>query len=295
MSAEAAAADSPCPIGCVMARISIELSDFAPLVRDVANRRQPLLATTFSHGPRLLQVQLDVTLHALEAIESAGPITVQSQVEPGASWLHFQAEVPKLMLRFPCTLKRGTMFIKDGDWPLEVSFHGRITGRIHLIGGPTVEPPAPAAARRVQVKFEHFQLRCPAFPDWLDKPLRPILERTLASIIAEMIPVELRRPFIAQMSETAVSQAVREPRRLSARDEALAPYRTGGLYWSAYYLSYGLSMPFAWLAHKLSFTTPWGAGLRDGASSASEAAEQTAERWHVSRRPSESVPLTNLP
>src|SRR5262245_15989843 len=178
-----------------MARVYFELSDFAPLVQEIANRRRPLLSESISHGPRLMQVHLDITLHALEAIESDGPITVASVFQPGETWILFSAEVPRLNLKFPCTLKRGTLLIKDGDWPLEVNFQCSITGQIHLVGGPGDEPIATASQRRVQVAFKNFQLRCLAFPHWLAHPMQRILERMLESIIGEMIPAELRRPF----------------------------------------------------------------------------------------------------
>jgi hypothetical protein len=259
-----------------MARVLFELSDFAPLVHEIAKRRRPLLATTFSHGPRLLQVHLDVTLHALDTIESDGPITVESEFQPGEKWLDFKAVVPRMNLKIPCTLKRGTLLIKDGDWPLEVSFQCSIAGQIHLIGGPGDEPLATASERRIQVEFKNFELRCPAFPHWLVRPMQPILERMLETIIGEIVPVEVRRPLTGSrrvapgmQTATVVEQwpACRQPRK------------SGAIYKSAYYLGYGLTIPAAWISWTLLGSTTAASGLRDGANSAARSVEQLAEHW----------------
>jgi hypothetical protein len=231
-----------------MARVYFELSDFAPLVQEIANRRQPLLSETFSHGSRPMQVHLDVTLHALESIEAGGPITVESEFQPGETWIHFNATVPGLNLKFPCTLKRGTLLIKDGDWPLEVNFQCSITGQIHLVGGPGNEQIATASQRQVQVAFKNLQLRCPAFPHWLEHPMQRILERMLESIIGEMIPVELRRPFTnspRDLSNPQTAAVVQQAPAIAAKRQ---PCQSGAVYWSAYYLAYGLTFPAAWIS-----------------------------------------------
>ncbi len=231
-----------------MARVYFELSDFAPLVHETANRRRPLLSETISHGPWPMQVHLDVTLHALETIESDGPITVESVFQPGETWIHFNAEVPRLNLKFPCTLKRGTLLIKDGDWPLEVNFQCSISGQIHLVGGPGNEQIATTSQRHVQVALKDFQLRCLAFPDWLEHPMKRILERMLGSIIGEMIPVELRRPFKSSprdLSDPQTAAVVHQAPAIAGRRQ---PCKSGAVYWSAYYLAYGLTFPAAWIS-----------------------------------------------
>ena len=262
-----------------MARVFFELSDFAPLVHEIANRRRPLLEQTFSHGPKLMQVNLDVRLDALESIDSLGPITVESEFQPGDTWLNFKAEVPKLNLKFSCQLNRGTLLIKDGDWPLEVSFHCCITGRIHLIGGPNDEPMATATQQHIQVAFKDFELRCPAFPQWLESPMRRILERLLETIIGEMIPVELRRPFTdSQRAPSAIPTAGEIPQtpQLAGRRRRV---HSGAIYWSAYYLGFGLTYPAVWTLGTLIRSHSSATGLRDGAHSAAGAAVQIVENW----------------
>ena len=228
-----------------MARAYFELSEFAPLVHEVVNRRRPLLTRTISHGPWPVHVQLDIALHSLESIESDGPITVESAFQPGEAWIKFNAEVPRINLKIQSTLKQGTFLIKDGDWPLEINFECSITGQIHLTGGVTDEPITTSSQRRVQVKFKDFQLRCPAFPQWMERPMQPILERMLESIIGEMIPIELRRPFTTsdrETSETQVAALVQQSRSLTDRQR---PFQKGVVYWSAYYLGFGLMFPAA--------------------------------------------------
>jgi hypothetical protein len=231
-----------------MARVYFELSDFAPLVQEISNRRRPLLSETISHGPRRMQVHLDVTLHALETIESDGPITVESVFQPGETWIVFSAEVPRLNLKFPCTLKRGTLLIKDGDWPLEVNFQCSITGQIHLVGGPGDEPIATASQSHVHVAFKDFQLRCQAFPHWLEHPMQRVLERMLASIIGEMVPVEIRRPFTSSPGDLSDPQTAAVVQQAPATARQRQPCKSGAVYWSAYFLAYGLTFPAAWIS-----------------------------------------------
>ena len=231
-----------------MARVYFELSDFAPLVREVANRRQPLLAKTMSHGPQSLQVHLDVTLLALESIESDGPITVESTFQPGDAWIKFNAEVPRIKLKIQTTLTRGTFLIKDGEWPLDVNFECSVTGQIHLVGGPHDEPTATSSHRHVQVAFKNLQVRCPAFPQWMERPMKPILERLLESIIGDMVPVELRRPFTSSDREASETQTAALIQQSGSLTGGQRPFRKGVVYWSAYYLGYGLTGPAAWVS-----------------------------------------------
>jgi hypothetical protein len=228
-----------------MARVYFELSDFARLVQEIANRRRPLLSKTFSHGPRPMQVHLDVTLYALETIECEGPITAESMFQPGETWIKFNAEVPRLNLKFPCTLKRGTLLIKDGDWPLEINFQCSVTGQIHLVGGPGDEPIATTPQRHVQVAFKNFQIRCKAFPHWLEHPMQRILERMLESIIGEMVPIELRRPFTSSPGELSDSQTAAEVQQAPTIAERRQAGQSSAAYWPAYYLAYGLTFPAA--------------------------------------------------
>ncbi|MEI8017309.1 MAG: hypothetical protein WCH39_03865 [Schlesneria sp.] len=231
-----------------MARVYVELSDFAPLVHEVANRRRPLLTKTMSHGPQPLQVHLDVTLHALESIESDGPITVESAVQPGEAWIKFKADVPRINLKIKTTLTRGTFLIKDGDWLLDVNFECSVTGQIHLTGGPHDEPTTNSSQRHFQVEFKNFQVRCPAFPQWMERPMQPILERMLESIIGEMIPVELRRPFTSSDCETPETQVAALVQQSRSRSDGKRPFQRGAVNWSAYYLGYGLTVPVVWIS-----------------------------------------------
>ena len=266
-----------------MARVHFELSDFAPLVQEIANRRRPLLEKTISHGPKPVQVHLDITLHALETIESEGPIEVESQFEPGETWIHFKAEVPRLNLKIPCTLKRGTLLIKDGDWPLEVSFDCTITGQIHLIGGPDDEPNETPSKRHIQVAFKNFQLRCQAFPQWMKRPMRRILERLLETIIGEMIPVELSRPFTSSPREISATRVAAVTQQPPATAGTRQPAKSGVIYWSAYYLGYGLMFPAAWILGSFPRKIPTSAGPREGDHLApkSESAPRLTVCWPV--------------
>jgi hypothetical protein len=270
-----------------MARVYFELSEFAPLVHEVANRRRPLLSRTIGKGPWPVHVQLDVTLHALESIESDGPITVESTFQPGEALIPFKANVPKINLKIQSTLKRGTSLIKDGDWPVEVNFECTITGKLHLTGGAGDEPALIPPKHHVQVEFKDFQLRCPAFPIWMERPIQAILERTLESMIVEMIPVELRRPFTSSARETSANPAraistmqvaslVQQETSLTNAQPAL---KKGAFYWSAFYLGYGLTFPAAWISAAFLRNTVVEAGLQDGAHSAANAADRLTKRW----------------
>ena len=262
-----------------MARVFFELSDFATLVQEIANRRRPLLTRTISNGPWPLQVQLDVVLHALESIEAAGPITVESEFQPGETWIHFQAQVPRVSLKIQCTLKRGTILIQDGDWPLEVNFHCGITGQIHLTGGPDDKPLTTASQRHIKVAFKDFQLRCEAFPQWLEHPMQRMLERMIQSMIGEMVPFEIRRPLTSSPEASSITQvaAVDQPApALAVRQQSC---QSGAVYRSAYYVAYGLTFPAAWIWQTLLRNTAAGAGLSDGAQSAAETVERLTEHW----------------
>ena len=262
-----------------MARAYFELSEFAPLVQEVANRRRPLLTRTISKGPWPVHVQLDITLHALESIESAGPITVESAFQPGEDWIKFNAEVPRINLKIQSTLKQGRFLIKDGDWPLEINFECSITGQIHLTGGPGDESTASPSRRNVQVEFKNFQLRCPAFPQWIEHPMQRILERMLSAIIGEMIPVELRRPFTSPARETSSTQVAALVEQAPPLTDRQPPLQKGAVYWSAFYLGYGLTFPAAWISAAFLRNTVVEAGLQDGAHSAANAADRLMTRW----------------
>ena len=78
--------------------------------------------------------------------------------------------------------------------------------------------------------------------------MQPILERMLESIIGELIPVELRRPFTSAdqvPAETQVAGLVQQSRSLAGGQQ---PFQKGIVYWSAYYLGYGLTVPTAWIS-----------------------------------------------
>ncbi len=265
-----------------MARIFFELSEFAPLVHEIANRRQPLLTRTIGKGPWPVNVQLHIILHALESIESAGPITVESAFQPGETWIKFNAKVPRTNLKIQCTLKGGTSLIKDGDWPLEINFESTITGQVHLTGGPNDEPILTPSQRNVQVEFKNFQFRCLAFPQWIEYPMQRILERMLSSIIGEMIPVELRRPFTSSARETSSTQSTQVAalvEQVPSLTERQPPLQKGAVYWSAFYLGYGLTFPAAWVSAAFLRNTVVEAGLQDGAHSAANAADRLITRW----------------
>jgi hypothetical protein len=251
-----------------MAHLHLEIGDFADLVRDIANRRQPLFSEKYTYGVWPLRGSLDVTVQEVESIRADGPILIDSTLNAGEMEVLVGVQIPKLYVRLACVVRGGGVLIKDGARTLEIGIDGGATGRARF----TATDDGGIELETVHIDLLGFGIRFHVLPAWMErrlqKPIEKALEDALENLVRRAFPADLLEELDLPGPPSDASRTA-ETRRETRPDghEHLHPL-SRATYSGAYYLSYGITFALLFLPGTILCPSAAVRGLRDGAASA---------------------------
>ena len=141
------------------------------------------------------------------------------------------------------------------------------------------QPSGSKVLRDDWIELENPQAR-QAYPG----PMRRIVEGVLETMIGELIPMEVRRPFMNSPADPTPTHTGVVIDEVSAPAEEQDSFKTGAAYWSAYYLGYCVAFPTLWISGASLRKTAAASGLREGAQTAANEARQLKESWTTAKK-----------
>lgn len=250
-----------------MARVHLDISDFADLLREAVNRKQPVFQDKFSFGKGRFAIALEVVVHALATVWAEGSIVIVCELNTDAKFIAVEARIPKLYLEIPCTVTGGWFMVRDGTRTLEVHFDGGVTGDVQIadVGNGNVQ------CESANIDLRGFQVKFHVLPAWverrLQRPIEKALEEAFERMICHTIPVSLTNDLVS--TDIAGPQVTKLPETESVH------HRQPGLlsrcvYTTAYYVAFGVAYPAQLIAKGTPTENAVVQGVRDGAAAAQQ-------------------------